>query len=93
MPPHPAFYKLGARVSPTLWYLFGDSDLMLDQYLKGKSLIQLHSSKASILQGSAFFIVQFSHPYMTIVKTIALTRWRFVGKVMSLLFNMLSNWS
>lgn len=40
VPPHPAFYKLGARVSPTLWYLFGDSDLMLDQYLKGKSLIR-----------------------------------------------------
>ena len=49
-----------------------------------------HSSKASILQCSAFFIVQFSHPYMTTGKTIALTRWTFVGKVMSLLFNMLS---
>ena len=49
-----------------------------------------HSSKASILQCSAFFIVQLSHPYMTTGKTIALTRWTFVGKVMSLLFNMLS---
>ena len=49
-----------------------------------------HSSKASILRHSAFFIVQLSHPYMTIGKTIALTRWTFVGKVMSLLFNMLS---
>ena len=49
-----------------------------------------HSSKASILQHSAFFIVQFSHPYMTTGKTIVLTRWTFVGKVMSLLFNMLS---
>ena len=55
-----------------------------------KSLIQDHSSKASILQHSAFFTVQLSHPYMTIGKTIALTRWTFVGKVMSLLFNMLS---
>ena len=55
-----------------------------------KSLLQHHSSKASILQHSAFSIVQISHPYMTTGKTIALTRWTFVGKVMSLLFNMLS---
>ena len=55
-----------------------------------KSLLQHHSSKASILQRSAFFMVQLSHPYMTTGKTIALTRWTFVGKVMSLLFNMLS---
>ena len=55
-----------------------------------ESLIQYHSSKASILQCSAFFIVQLSHPYMTTGKTIALTRWTFVGKVMSLHFNMLS---
>ena len=55
-----------------------------------KSLLQYHSSKASILQHSAFFIVQLSHPYMTTGKTIALTRWTFVGKVMSLLLNMLS---
>ena len=55
-----------------------------------KSLLQHHSSKASILQHSAFFIVQLSHPYMTTGKTIALTRWIFVNKVMSLLFNMLS---
>ena len=55
-----------------------------------KSLFQHHSSKASILQHSAFFIVQLSHPYMTTRKTIALTRWTFVGKVMSLLLNMLS---
>ena len=55
-----------------------------------KSLLQHHSSKASILQPSAFFIVQLSHPYMTTGKTIALTRWTFIGKVMSLLFNMLS---
>ena len=55
-----------------------------------KSLLQHHSSKASILWRSAFFIVQFSHPYMTTGKTIALTRWSFVDQVMSLLFNMLS---
>ena len=55
-----------------------------------KSLLQHHSSKASILQCSAFFIGQLSHPYMTTGKTIALTRWTFVGKVMSLVFNMLS---
>ena len=55
-----------------------------------KSLLQHHSSKASIIRCSAFFIVQLSHPYMTSGKTIALTRWTFVGKVMSLLFNMLS---
>ena len=55
-----------------------------------RSLLQHHSSKASILQHSAFFIVQFSHPYITTGKTIALTRQTFVGKIMSLLFNMLS---
>ena len=55
-----------------------------------KSLLQHHSSKASILQHSALFIVQLFHPYMTPGKTIALTRWTFVGKAMFLLFNMLS---
>ena len=55
-----------------------------------KSLLQHHSSKASILRHSAFFTVQLSHPYMTTGKTIALTRWTLVGKVMSLLFNILS---
>ena len=55
-----------------------------------KSLLQYHSSKVSILRHSAFFTIQFSHPYMTTGKTIALTRWTFFGKVMSLLFNMLS---
>ena len=55
-----------------------------------KSLLQHHSSKASILQHSAFLIVQLSHPYMTIGKNIALTRQTFVGKLMSLLYNMLS---
>ena len=56
-----------------------------------KSLLQQHSSKAPILQHSAFFIVQLSHPYMTTGKTIALTRWTLVGKVMSLLLNILSS--
>ena len=56
-----------------------------------KSLLQNHSSKASILWCSAFFIVQLSHPYMTSEKTVALTRWTFVGKIMSLLFNTI--WS
>ena len=55
-----------------------------------KSLLQHHSSKASILRCSAFFTVQLEHPYMTTGKTIALTRWTFVGKVMSLLLDMLS---
>ena len=55
-----------------------------------KSLLQHHSSKASILQLSAFFMVKLSHPYMTTGKAIALTTWTFVGKVMFLLFNMLS---
>jgi len=58
---------------------------------KKKSLLQDHSSKASILWHSAFFIVQLSQAYMTAGKTIALTRWTFIGKVMSLLFNMLFN--
>ena len=58
-----------------------------------KSLLLYHSSKSSILLHSAFFMVQLSHPYMTTGKTIALTRWTFVGKVMSLLFNMLSSYS
>ena len=53
-----------------------------------KSLLQNHSSKVSILWHSAFFIVQLSHPYMTTGKTIALTKWTFIGKVISLLFNM-----
>ena len=58
---------------------------------KGLKSLQHHTSKASILQRSAFFIVQLSHPYMTTGKTIVLTRWTFLDKVMSLLFNMLSS--
>ena len=64
-------------------------DLLADEGTH-KSLLQHHSSKASILQCSAFFIFQLSHPYMTTGKTIALTRQTFVGKIMSLIFNMLS---
>ena len=56
-----------------------------------KSLLQHHSSKASVLQDSVFFMIQLSHPYMTTGKTIVLTRWTFVGKVMTLLFNTLSS--
>ena len=62
--------------------------MLLEKTLE--SLLQHHSSKASILRHSAFFIVQLSHPYMNTGKTIALTRWTFVGKIMSLIFNMLS---
>ena len=58
-----------------------------------KSLLQHHCSKASILRRSAFFIVQLSYPYMTTGKTLALTRWTFVSKVMSLLFNVLSRFA
>ena len=91
----PKYWSFSFNISPTSkhpglisfrmdWLDF----LAVQQTLK--SLLQHHSSKASILQLSAFFIVQISHPYMTTGKTIALTRWTFVGKVMSLLFNMLS---
>ena len=59
-------------------------------FLLEQSLLQQHNSKASVLQGSAFFMVQFSHPSVTTGKTIALTIWIFVSKVLSLLFNMLS---
>ena len=65
-------------------------DLLAVQGILNKSLLQHHCSKASILQCSAFFVVQLSHPYMTTGKTIALTRQTFVGKAISLLFNMLS---
>ena len=76
------------------WFPLGLTDNWLTDLLtvQGtlKSFLQHHSSKASILWCSAFFMVQLSHPYMTTGKTIALTRWTFVGKVMSLLFNTLS---
>ena len=70
------------------FYTLHNAGLCLDCHLLSER--QRHSSNASILQCSAFFIVQLSHPYLTTGKTIALTRWTFVGKVMSLLFNMLS---
>ena len=72
--------------TPKLWPPHTKSGLIG----KDPELLQHHSSKASILWHSAFFMVQLSHPYMITAKTIVLTRWTFVGKVMSLLFNMLS---
>ena len=87
--------KLSFRISPSneysglISFRMAWLDLLAFQGTL-KSLIQHHSSKASILWCSAFFIVQLSYPYMTTGKTIALTRWIFVGKLMSLLFNMLS---
>ena len=91
----PEYWSLSFSISPSNEYSGLISfrmdwlDLLVVQGTL-KSLLKHHSSKASILQCSAFFIVQLSHPYMTTGKTIALTRWTFVGQVMSLLFNMLS---
>ena len=91
----PKYWSFGFSISPFNGYS-GLISCRIDWFdllaVQGtlKSLLQYHSSKASILWRSAFFIVQLSHPYMTTVNTIALTRWTFVGKVMSLLFNMLS---
>ena len=73
------------------WYPLGWTDWISLQSKGLLSLLQHHSSKESILRRSAFFIAQLSHPYMTTGKTIALTRWTFVGKVMSLLFNYFNN--
>ena len=90
----PKYWSFSFSISPCSEYS-GLNSLRIDWLdllaVQGtlKSLLQ-HSSKASILQCSAFFIVQLSHPHMTTGKTIALTRWPFVGKVMFLLFNMLS---
>ena len=91
----PKYWSFSFSVSPSSEYS-GPISLRMDWLdllaVQGtlKSLLQNHSSKASILLRSAFFIVQLSHPYMTTGKTIALTRWTFVDKVMCLLFNMLS---
>ena len=91
----PKYWSFSFSTSPSNEYS-GLISIRIDQFdllaVQGtlKSLLQHHSSKAPILQGSAIFIVQLSHPYMTTGKTIALTRRTFVGKVMSLLFNMLS---
>ena len=91
----PKYYSVSSTVSSSNEYSGLNSfridwlDLLAVQGTL-KSLLQHDSSKASILWRSAFFIVQLSHPYMTTGQTIALTRWTFVGKVMSLLYNMLS---
>ena len=81
--------SLSNEYSGLISFRIDQFDLLAVQWTL-KSLLQHHSSKASILWCSAFFIVQLSHPYMTTGKTIALTRWTFVDKVMFLLFNMLS---
>ena len=91
----PEYWSFSFSISPSneysrlISFRMGWLDLLAVQGTL-KSLLQHHSSKASILQHSAFFTVLLSHPYMTIEKTIALTRQTFIGKVMSLLFNMLS---
>ena len=91
----PNYWSLSFRISPSNEYS-GLISFRIDwmEFLAVqetlKSLLRHHSSKTSILQCSAFFIVQLSHPYITTGKTIALSRWTFVDKVMSLLFNMLS---
>ena len=91
----PKYWSFSFNISPSTEYSglisfrMGWLDLLAIQGIL-KSLLQHHSSKASVLWCSAFVIVQLSHPYMTTGKTIALIRWTFVGKVMSLLFNMLS---
>ena len=91
----PKYWSFSFSISPSnehpglIYFRMDWLDLLAVQRTP-KSLLQHHSSKASILRLSAFFTIQLSHPYMTTGKTIALTRWTFVGKVMSLLFNMLS---
>ena len=91
----PKYWHFSCRISPSnkhsrlISFKIDWLDLLAVQGTL-KSLFQHHSLKASILQCSAFFMVQLSHPHMTAGKTIALTRWTFVGKVVSLLFNMLS---
>ena len=90
----PKYWNFSFSISPANEYS-GQTSFRMDWLdllaVQGtlKSLLQHHSSKASILQRSAFFLVQLSHPYTTTGKTIALTRWTFVGKVLSLLFNIL----
>ena len=91
----PKYWSFSFNISPSNEYsglIFFRIDCFHLPVVQGtlKSLLQHHSSKASIFWCSAFFIVQLSHPHMTTGKTIALTRWAFVSKVMSLLFNMLS---
>ena len=93
----PKFWGISFSISPSNEYS-GLMSFRIDWFdllaVQGtlKSVLQHHSSKASILWCSAFFMVQLSHPHTTTGKTIPLTRWTFVGKVMFLLFNMLSRW-
>ena len=94
----PKYWSLSFSISPSNEYsglISFRMDWLDPLAVQGtlKSLLLHHSSKASILQCSALFMVPLSHPYMTNGKTVVLTRWTFVGKVMSLLFNMLSRWS
>ena len=90
----PKYWSFSFSISPSnehpgrIFFRMDQLDLLAVQGTL-KSLLQQHSSKATILRHSSFFTVQLSHPYMTTGKTIALTRWTFFGKVMSLLFNML----
>ena len=84
--------SLSNEYSGLISFRMDSLDLLAEQG-SFKSLLQHHSSKASVLQHSAFFIVQLSHPYMTTGKTIALTRWTFVGKVMSLILIVCRGWS
>ena len=92
------YWSLNLNISPSnehpglIFFMMDGLNLLAVQETL-KSLLQHHSSKSSILQHSAFFIVQLSYPYMTTGKTIALTRWNFVDKVVSLFFNMLLGWS
>ena len=94
----PKYWSFSFSISPSNEYL-GLTSFRVDWFillvLQGtlKSRLHHHSSKASILRCSAFFIVQLSHPYMTTEKTMVLTRWTFVGKVMSLLFKRCVGWS
>ena len=94
----PKHWNFRFSISPSneysglIYFRMDRLDLLLAVQRTLKSLLQHHSSKASILRCSAFFIVQLSHLYITTGKTIALIRWTFVGKVMSLLFNKLSGW-
>ena len=91
----PKYWSFSFSISPSteysglIYFRIDWSDLLAVQDTL-KSLLQHHSSKASILRRSAFFMIQLSHHYMTTRKTVALTRWTFAGKVMSLIFNMLS---
>ena len=93
----PKYWSFSFSISPSNEYsglISCRMDWLISLQSNGlSSLLQYHSSKSSVLQRSAFFIVQLSYPYMTIGKNIALSRWTFIGKVMSLLFNMLSRLS